>query len=127
MSMKESDRELHILIIDDNKDFANILCTLFEFLGHTAATADNGIEGLEKAKQIKPDVIFCDIGLPGMNGYEVAESIRKDDALKEVPLIALTGYAGEREIEMARESGFTLHVAKPVDLSTLQEILAQIA
>jgi len=123
----ESDRELRILIIDDNKDFATILCTLFEFLGHTAATADNGIEGLEKAKQIKPDVIFCDIGLPGMNGYEVAESIRKDDALKEVPLIALTGYAGDREKEMAKKSGFTMHIAKPVDLPELKKILAQIS
>jgi CheY-like chemotaxis protein len=125
MQGKETARSLKVLVIEDNNDLATLLCSLFELLGHNAVAANNGLEGFEKAKQDKPDIMFCDIGLPDMSGYEVVKSIRNDIALKEVPVIALTGYAGDRDIEMAMESGFNLHLAKPVNHADLQQIMSK--
>ena len=84
-----------MLIIEDNRDFADLLSTMLYAIGYGVNIAYDGEEGIKLAKQIKPDVIFCDIGLPGINGYDVAESIRKDNELKEIYLIAMTGYAGK--------------------------------
>ncbi len=114
-----------ILVIDDIPDVAEILCSLLRYLGYEVVSAPNGIKGLARAKEFQPDVIFCDIGLPGMNGYEVASNIRRDEQLKDVYLIALSGYAQPEDIERSKEAGFNRHVAKPVDLAKLEHILEE--
>lgn len=117
-------RSLRILVIEDSQDLAEVLCSMLCVLGHEAYAAYNGTDGVRKARELRPDMIFCDIGLPGKNGYEVAKVLRKDAALKSVPLIALSGYAEERDVTQAKESGFDWHVAKPVDMDTLRKVLS---
>ncbi len=114
-----------ILVIDDIPDVAEILCSLLLYLGHEVTTAANGVKGISKAKEFKPDVILCDIGLPGMNGYEVARNIRRDYKMKDIILIALSGYAQPEDLERSKEAGFNCHLAKPVDLDKLEQILAE--
>jgi len=114
-----------ILVIDDIPDVAEILCSLLRYLGYEVVSAPDGIKGLARAKEFQPDVIFCDIGLPGMNGYEVARNLRRDDRLQDVYLIALSGYAQPEDIERSKEAGFNRHVAKPVDLAKLEQILEE--
>ena len=116
-----------ILIIEDNDDLAQALSSIFNIQDHTIRVASNGSEGLAAAKEMRPDIIFCDIGLPDMNGYEVAKKIREDNNLKNVILIALTGYAGKQDIEAALQSGFNRHLAKPVTSEILKDILSDIA
>lgn len=119
-------RSLRIMVIDDIPDVVEILCSLLQLLGHEVTSAGNGPEGLAKAVEFAPDVIICDIGLPGMNGYEVARHIRKDHTLKNVFIIALSGYAQADDLAMAMESGFNRHLAKPIDLDTLEKILTEV-
>lgn len=117
---------LKILMIDDNKDLTDIMCELISLLGHKTISASSGIEGILKAKEFHPDVILCDIGLPGMNGYEIAESIRGDIDLKDIYLIALSGYAGDEALNCSRKAGFNMHLCKPVDISTIEKVLTEI-
>ena len=114
---------LRILIIEDNKDLATLLCSLLELMGHNAVSANIGTAGLRIAKENKPDVIFCDIGLPDMDGHEVAKQIRSEEHLKDVFLVALTGYAGNNDKELALDAGFNRHISKPIDSTTLKWIL----
>ena len=104
-----------------------MLCSIMDLLGHEAAAAYDGIEGIERAKEMKPDIIFCDIGLPKINGYEVAQTIRKDNELNNVYLVALTGYASDSDAERVRESGFDRHLGKPVDMAKIQQVLSEYA
>jgi PAS domain S-box-containing protein len=115
-----------ILIIDDIPDIAEILSSLLSYLGHKVAVAFNGPEGIAKAREFRPNVVICDIGLPGMNGYEVAGCLRSEKELKDTFLIALSGYAQAEDLERSREAGFNTHLAKPVDLETLQQVLAEV-
>ncbi|NLB82224.1 MAG: response regulator [Clostridiaceae bacterium] len=118
-----SNELLNILMIEDNEDLADIMCELLVLSGHRASAANNGIEGIAKAKEINPDVIICDIGLPDMSGYEVAKAIRKDADVKDTFLIASSGYAQPEDVERSREAGFDRHLAKPVALETLEMVL----
>lgn len=122
-SQSKANQPRRILVIDDIKDVAEIMCSLLQYLGHEVISAPNGIKGLTKAQDFKPDIIFCDIGLPGMSGYEVARNIRMDEQLKETYLIALSGYASQDDLNKSKEAGFNRHLAKPVDLATLEQIL----
>lgn len=115
-----------ILIIDDIPDIIEILSSLLRYLGHEVATALNGPEGISKAKEFRPEVLICDIGLPGMNGYEVARSFGSDKELEDTYLIALSGYAQQEDLERAREAGFRKYLVKPVNLETLEQTLAEI-
>jgi PAS domain S-box-containing protein len=119
-------RSFRILVIEDIPDIAEILCSLLGCLGHEAIAAFNGSEGMAKAKEFQPEVVICDIGLPGMSGYEVARSLRSDKELKDIFLIALSGYAQPDDLEQSREAGFNMHLAKPVDLSILEQTLSGI-
>lgn len=112
-----------ILLIEDNRDFAWLLSLTFEMMGYRIAVARNGCEGLQRAAELKPDLIFCDIGLPGLNGYEVAAQIRANPELHETFLIALTGYNGKNDVELAFRSGFNRHLSKPVDIASLKLLL----
>ena len=116
-------RPLKILCIEDNRDFADLMNIMLTNMGHQVETSYDGCEGLEKVRQFKPDVVFCDIGLPGKNGYEIATAIKGDGKLKHIYLIALTGYAGENDLQRVRESGFDRHLVKPVDSSLLHKVI----
>jgi CheY-like chemotaxis protein len=93
-------------------------------VGHQVRTACDGRTGIDTARALKPDVVLCDIGLPDMDGYQVARTLREDEALSSTRLIALSGYARPEDTKRAREAGFDSHVAKPPDLEELTEMLA---
>jgi PAS domain S-box-containing protein len=118
-------RPLRILIIEDNMDAAESLRMLLAFSGHAVEVAWDGPAGIHKARQTHPDVVLCDIGLPGgMNGYEVAQAIRRDEALRGIHLVAMTGYGQDEDKRRAREAGFDEHVTKPVDPAALERLLS---
>ncbi|UWG95341.1 ATP-binding protein [Dehalobacter sp. DCM] len=121
-----SGRPLNILVIDDIPDVAEILCSLLSYLGHKVRIALSGREGIAMAKEFHPEVLICDIGLPEMNGYKVAELFRSDHTLRNIFLIALSGYAQPEDLSRSREAGFDRHLAKPVDLDTLKSVLAEV-
>lgn len=123
---KHAARPLKILIVEDNRDFADTIHSMLTAVGYRVSTAYDGSEGLKQAKKFKPDAVFCDIGLPGMDGFEFAKTIRREKGLKDVNLIALTGYAGQHDMEHALESGFNTHLAKPVDLPALRQVLEKV-
>ncbi|HEY3322251.1 MAG TPA: PAS domain S-box protein [Planctomycetota bacterium] len=115
-----------ILIIEDNIDAAESLQTLLTVLGNEVAVAHSGPEGLERARQFKPQVVLCDIGLPGsMDGHAVARAMRRDPALSAVYLIAMTGYGQEEDRRRAREAGFDQHLTKPADTAALEQLLTR--
>ncbi|MEO7317545.1 MAG: CheR family methyltransferase [Chthoniobacteraceae bacterium] len=113
-----------ILIVDDNTDSARSLATLQSRRGHDTRTAFTGLEALSVATEYQPEVVLLDIGLPGMDGFEVARQIRALPALAEILLVAMTGYASEEDRAQARAAGFDEHLVKPVDLDVLREWLA---
>lgn len=104
-----------ILIVEDNKDTADSLADLLEIFGYEVKVAYNGKEGVEAAHLFRPEIVLCDIGLPGLDGYEVARQLRSEADTATVRLIAITGYGGESDREKAQEAGFDRHLVKPVD------------
>jgi PAS domain S-box-containing protein len=114
-----------ILIIEDNHDAAETLRDILEGDGHTVTVAYSGAIGVEAARRCRPDVVLCDIGLPGMDGYAVAETLRDDLRLTGTRLIAVTGYGQEDDRERTRQAGFEAHLTKPIDIPSLQRILVQ--
>jgi PAS domain S-box-containing protein len=103
-----------VLVVEDEKDVREMLKFLLESEGHEVSTADNGDEGLAKLGSFRPDVALVDIGLPGMDGYEVARRARSLPGGARVKLIAITGYGQEKDRQRSRDAGFDLHVTKPV-------------
>ncbi len=124
---KPSDAVLRILIVDDNEDAATALELLLEEAGHSVRTAHTGPAGLAAALEFLPDVMLLDIGLPELDGFEVAKRIRQQAALHNVVLVAMTGYGREKERQRSREAGFNHHLVKPVDFGTLEQILAAVS
>lgn len=116
-------KAFRILVIEDNKDLAEIFCSFLNKLGYKVWAAHEGRSGVKIAKDICPDIIFCDIGLPGMNGYEVASTIKADVSLQKTLLVSFSGYTDETSMKRARESGFTRHIAKPVSMEALRQFL----
>ncbi|MBC7453784.1 MAG: response regulator [Massilia sp.] len=116
-----------ILIVDDNVDLARSQATLLEVVGHAVRIAYDGPSALEIAIDDRPDVVLLDIGLPGMSGFDVARRIRQHPAIKEMVLIAMTGYGQDADRQRSREAGFDHHLVKPVDFGKLQILLARIA
>jgi PAS domain S-box-containing protein len=115
-----------VLIIEDNVDAADSLRDVLAFGEHEVEVAYNGLQGIAKAKEFRPDVVLCDIGLPMMDGFEVARAFRADEALKGVFLVALSGYALPEDVARAQAAGFDRHLAKPPSLEKLEEILAEV-
>jgi two-component system CheB/CheR fusion protein len=114
-----------VLIIEDNIDAADSLREALECSEHEVEVAYNGPAGISKARTCKPEVVFCDIGLPGMDGFDVARAFRADDVLKGTYLVALSGYALPEDVQRATEAGFDQHLAKPANLDALEETLAR--
>ena len=117
-------KERRVLVIEDNVDAADSLREVLLFGDHQVEVAYNGPEGLARAREFKPEVVLCDIGLPSMDGYEVARAFRADDALKGVFLVALSGYALPEDLQRAQEAGFDRHLAKPPSIERIEEALA---
>ena len=114
----------NILIIEDNADARETLRTLLTIFGHSVETASDGLAGLEKALALQPEIALVDIGLPGLDGYEIARRIRASRGLRQPLLVAVTGYGTPADRERALAAGFDAHVVKPVDSETLASILA---
>ena len=112
-----------ILLIEDSEDIRETLAEFFEELGHEVTVAANGPDGVAKALALLPDVAFIDVGLPGIDGYEVARRVRAGPGGKELYLIALTGYGGAEAVRTAADAGFDLHLTKPVDVATLPRLI----
>jgi two-component system CheB/CheR fusion protein len=116
---------LRILLVEDNRDAVETLRDALELSGHDVQAVYDGQEGLRTALRTRPDVVICDVGLPGLSGYDVARGLRGDPAMRGVVLIALTGYASPEERRRAAEAGFDHHLGKPADLGALAAVLAE--
>ncbi len=113
-----------VLVVDDNVDSAETLAKLLRRSGHEVRTAYSGPAAPVAAGEQLPDVVLLDIGLPGLDGYEVARRLRQDARLKDVRLVAMTGYGQESDLQLAREAGFDQHAVKPVNFPKVLELLA---
>ncbi len=113
-----------VLIIEDNLDAAESLREVLLVWDHEVEVAHDGVEGLAKVRTFRPDLVLCDLGLPGMDGYAVARAIRADEALAPTFLVAVTGYASPEEQRKAGDAGFNRHLAKPVPIDLIEEVLA---
>jgi PAS domain S-box-containing protein len=111
-----------VLVVDDNVDAAESLADLVAMLGHAVETASDGASAIEKARANPPDIVLCDLGLPGMSGYEVAKALRGGG--KRLRLFAVSGYAQPEDVKKALEAGFDAHLAKPLKIEDLERLLA---
>jgi two-component system CheB/CheR fusion protein len=116
-----------VLVIDDYVDAALGLRMLLRLDGHTVELAADGVEGVEKARAFRPHLVFCDLGLPILNGYEVAERLRAEQGDSRLLLVALTGYTSEVDRTRCIEAGFDRHFSKPLNPDLLVEIFAEVA
>lgn len=113
-----------ILLVEDEKDAGNTMVEILNLLGHEAHLAHTGLEGLRKAAALEPDLIICDLGLPGLNGFEVARRIRSNPLTHHVPMVALTGYGGHEFIQQAKDAGFELHITKPASMDDIRRAIS---
>jgi PAS domain S-box-containing protein len=112
---------LSVLVVEDNEDAAQSLADVLELRGYRVWVAHDGRSGIARARELRPDVVLCDIGLPDVDGYEVARVLSADDALRGTRLVALSGYAQPEDRARARTAGFAAHLAKPPRLEQLEE------
>jgi PAS domain S-box-containing protein len=113
----------HVLLVDDNRDAAAALEMVLKEMGHRTLVVHGGAEALEKIHANDVDYVFLDLGMPGIDGYEVARRVRANKALRQPRLIALTGWGQEDDRRQTRDAGFDAHLVKPVDLATLSQLL----
>ena len=116
---------MRVLVVDDNVDAASAMGQLLEIQGHEAAVAADGPTALTAAATRPPDLVLLDIGLPGMDGYEVAARLRAAGHTR-AALVALTGYGRESDVQRSREAGFDHHLVKPAEISALNELLSSL-
>lgn len=134
----EPGSQVRVLVVDDNVDLVTMLCGTLRHKGYSVQSAHTGPDGLKIARQWQPDIVLLDIGLPGLDGYEIARRLRSDPAPRdprkqdelEMPgaplrmkLIAITGYGQDADIELAREAGFDGHMVKPCDFDELEKMM----
>ena len=116
-----------VLVVDDNRDAATSLELMLRMLGHETRAAFDGSTGLEVAAEFRPDVVFLDIGMAKMNGYEVARRLREQPWGNQIVLIAVTGWGQAEDKRRTAEAGFDHHVVKPADPHVLTSLLASLA
>jgi len=112
-----------IIVVDDNDDQVQSLAMLLTLMGHTVSQAMSGPQAIELAREFRPDLMLIDIGMPGMEGYEVARRIRALPGMRQVFLVAQTGWGGDVDRKRSKEAGFDDHIVKPVTPATLEEVL----
>jgi CheY-like chemotaxis protein len=120
---RQAGRHGRILVVDDNRDAADSLRLVLEQCGYAVAVAYSGPEGVRAAEQFQPDVVLCDLGLPGLDGYGVARTLRDNPATAKARLIAVTACGQDEDRRRSHEAGFEHHLVKPVALATLQRAL----
>ena len=118
---------LCVLVVDDNRDAAETLAALLNLLGHDAPVANDGHQALRMLASLMPQVVFLDLGMPGMSGYEVAQAIRQDRRFDGVRLVALTGWGGAADRARSSAAGFDAHLTKPATVTAIEEVLARLA
>lgn len=119
----DSHQRRRILVVDDNRDSANSMATMLELMGNETKTAHDGLEALGVAAAFRPDVMLLDIGMPKLNGYDVARKIREEEWGQGMVLVALTGWGQEEDRRRSEEAGLDFHLVKPVELAALQKVL----
>ena len=117
---------LRVLVVDDNVDAARSLGMVLRMLGIAHEVCFDGASALDAARRFQPDVVLLDIGMPGMDGYEVARRLREDPGNRGIALVAVTGWSQLQDKERTRQAGFTHHFSKPVDISALQALLERL-
>ena len=118
---------LRVLVVDDNQDTATSLALLVKESGHDVRTAHDGSAIVETALEYRPNVVLLDVGLPGINGFEVAKRLRGQRDLGDAVLVAITGYGAESDRQRSLEAGFDHHLIKPGDFGTVRQILARVS
>ena len=118
---------LRVLIVDDNVDTVTTLALLVKESGHDVRMAYDGPAVLETALDYRPDVVLLDIGLPGLNGFEIAKRLRQQPALENAVLVAMTGYGRESDLQRSFDAGFDHHLIKPGDFAKVLQILASVS
>jgi CheY-like chemotaxis protein len=115
-----------VLVVDDNRDFADTLARMLRSLGHEMRLEYDGLAGLAASRTFRPDIAFLDIGMPGLNGYDLARRLRAFPSTSGIVLIAVTGWGKSDDRERSREAGFDEHVVKPLEIERLQSILGRL-
>jgi CheY-like chemotaxis protein len=113
-----------VLVVDDNRDAAETMAMVLDMSGHEVFRAHDGQTAVEMVKRHDPAVVFLDIGMPGMNGYETASLLRALPGAQARVLVALTGWGSEADQARSLEAGFDLHLTKPVDVDKVQHVLS---
>jgi CheY-like chemotaxis protein len=121
---KSSKDGRRVMVVDDNLDSADTMAELIRIWGHDVRTANDGPSALECARGFRPQVVLLDVGLPGMDGYELARRLRAE-GLAGTLLVSVTGYGQEEDRRRAQEAGFDHHLTKPVDPDTLLRLMSQ--
>lgn len=123
----ESEVGLRVLVVEDSRAIADVFAMLLRALGHEVEVALDGSAALERVGSFRPDVIFCDIAMPGMSGYEVVRRLRLRPELNGTRYVAVTGFGQPDDREQVLEAGFDHHMVKPVDMDELRELLASVS
>ena len=118
--------KLRVLIVEDRPVQAALIGKMLAALGCEPQSATNGREALTTMRGFKPQIIFLDIGLPDMDGYQLARLIRQDLSFKSVPIIAVTGYGFEEDLEKSREATINQHLVKPISIDDLQQAISKV-
>jgi signal transduction histidine kinase/ActR/RegA family two-component response regulator len=123
--IEPSGRLLRIAVIDDNRDAADSLRMILEAVGHKVVVAYTGLDGVQAARHVRAAVVLCDLQMPGMDGYTIAQALKNDPATAATRLIALSGFGSESDKQRCQKAGFERLLTKPVELEELQRILAE--
>jgi CheY-like chemotaxis protein len=126
-TLKTEPKSFRILVVDDNHDSALSQAMMLSIMGHETRTAHDGESAVTEAERFLPEVVLLDIGLPKLNGYEVAQRIREQSWGASMFLIAVTGWGQEEDRQRSTEVGLNVHMVKPVEPAALEKILADLA
>ena len=113
-----------ILVADDDQDSAESLALLFQLMGHDVRAAQSGLAAIDVAAEFRPDLIVLDIGMPGLDGYEVCRRIRQHDWAQTIVIAALTGWSRDEDRDRSEQAGFNHFLVKPVDPKALEDLIA---